>query len=479
MVPVRRRILLGALKLFDVGLMILAFGVAAYATSRFGPFTFEQIFAMRFTIQNFVLFLALVCLWHVVFGLFGLYASRRLSNRWDETLNIFYSTSTASLVLFLISWALHIRLVTSLFLIVFWLASLGFTATARVGMRLFLRYVRLHGRNLRDVLVVGTNARAVSFARKLQQNPALGYSILGFVDDEWSGLNGFRESGFPLACDYSGLAEYLRTHVVDEVMVVLPVRSFHQHISEIVALCEKQGILLRLMSNVFDLKLASARTEEIEGDSLVTHYTGSMNEGWPLAVKRAADCVVSFVALVLVSPLLLVVAALVKLTSPGPIIFVQKRLGVNKRRFNIYKFRTMVVDAEKRMKEVEHLNEVNGPAFKIKNDPRITPIGSFLRKTSIDELPQLFNVLKGDMSLVGPRPLPVRDYNGFSEDWQRRRFSVRPGVTCLWQVGGRSSLSFDKWMELDLEYIDRWSLWLDFQILAKTIPAVLRGSGAA
>jgi lipopolysaccharide/colanic/teichoic acid biosynthesis glycosyltransferase len=180
----------------------------------------------------------------------------------------------------------------------------------------------------------------------------------------------------------------------------------------------------------------------------------------------------------LLAPVLAIVAILIRLTSPGPVLFVQKRLGLNKRHFNVYKFRTMVVDAEKRMLEIEHLNEVSGPVFKIKNDPRITPIGRFLRKTSIDELPQLFNVLIGDMSLVGPRPLPVRDYEGFNEDWQRRRFSVRPGITCLWQVGGRSSIPFEKWMELDLQYIDKWSLWLDLQILLRTIPAVLRGSGA-
>jgi lipopolysaccharide/colanic/teichoic acid biosynthesis glycosyltransferase len=160
-------------------------------------------------------------------------------------------------------------------------------------------------------------------------------------------------------------------------------------------------------------------------------------------------------------------------------LFVQKRLGLNKRPFHIYKFRTMVATAEQQVHELEHLNEVSGPVFKIKDDPRITPIGKLLRKTSIDELPQLFNVLEGEMSLVGPRPLPIRDYEGFSEDWQRRRFSVRPGITCLWQIKGRSSIPFEKWMQLDLQYIDRWSLWLDFEILARTIPAVLKGSGAA
>ena len=143
------------------------------------------------------------------------------------------------------------------------------------------------------------------------------------------------------------------------------------------------------------------------------------------------------------------------------------------------KFRTMVANAEKLLPELETLNEAAGPVFKIKNDPRITPIGGILRRTSLDELPQLFNVLRGDMSLVGPRPLPLRDYEGFSEDWQRRRFSVRPGITCLWQVNGRSNIAFDQWMKLDLQYLDQWSIWLDMKILAQTIPAVLRGSGAA
>jgi lipopolysaccharide/colanic/teichoic acid biosynthesis glycosyltransferase len=181
----------------------------------------------------------------------------------------------------------------------------------------------------------------------------------------------------------------------------------------------------------------------------------------------------------LLMPLLAAVALLIRLTSNGPVLFRQERLGLNKRRFQIYKFRTMVADAEERMAELEQYNEASGPVFKIKNDPRITPLGKILRRTSIDELPQLFNVLKGDMSMVGPRPLPVRDYEGFSEDWQRRRFSIQPGLTCLWQINGRSSIGFDDWMKLDIQYMDEWSLWLDVKILARTIPAVLKGSGAA
>jgi lipopolysaccharide/colanic/teichoic acid biosynthesis glycosyltransferase len=182
--------------------------------------------------------------------------------------------------------------------------------------------------------------------------------------------------------------------------------------------------------------------------------------------------------LVLRLPVLVAATVLIKLTSPGPVFFQQERIGINKRRFRIWKFRSMVAGAESLISDLEEKNEASGPVFKMKNDPRITRVGKWLRRASIDELPQLFNVLTGEMSLVGPRPLPVRDFQGFSEDWQRRRFSVRPCITCLGKIQGRSSLGFERWMELDLQYLDQWSLWLDLKILAMTIPAVVKGSGA-
>jgi exopolysaccharide biosynthesis polyprenyl glycosylphosphotransferase len=197
-----------------------------------------------------------------------------------------------------------------------------------------------------------------------------------------------------------------------------------------------------------------------------------------LLVKRVLDVAGSLVLLIVLAPLFLVAAVLIRLTSPGPVLFAQKRLGLNKRQFTMFKFRTMVPAAESIQEKLLHLNEMTGPVFKIKNDPRVTPIGRVLRKTSIDELPQLFNVLRGDMSLVGPRAMSVRDYQHFSEDWQRRRFSVPPGITCLWQIRGRNTIPFEQWMVLDMQYIDRWSLWLDLKILALTIPAVFKGSGA-
>ena len=195
-------------------------------------------------------------------------------------------------------------------------------------------------------------------------------------------------------------------------------------------------------------------------------------------VKRVIDIAFSGVLLCLLLPLFVLVAIVIKLASAGPVFFTQERLGLNKKVIRILKFRTMVQGAEDQQAELEDLNEASGPVFKIKDDPRITPVGRFLRRTSIDELPQLINVLMGEMSLVGPRPLPVRDYKGFSKDWHRRRFSVQPGISGLWQVAGRSNLPFEQWMELDLQYINEWSLYLDFKVLLKTIPAVMRGTGA-
>jgi exopolysaccharide biosynthesis polyprenyl glycosylphosphotransferase len=476
----RRQVLLNALKIYDLGLMVLSFALATIVVSReSGTFTLEQFLSMRVKVSNFVIFAGLLLVWHMIFSVFGIYTSRRLSSRWDEAADILKASSVGTLAILLGAAILHIRMITVIFAVVFWTASTVTTMCSRLILRKILKRVRLHGRNLRDMVIVGTSARAVQFAQRIENTAEMGYRIIGFVDDEWAGAKEFHESGYKLVCDFAGLPKFLRENVVDEVAMALPMRSLHSHASEVAALCEEQGIVLRFASNLFNLKHAKSRTDEFEGHSVITHYTGGMTDGASVIVKRVLDFTVSLVLIVLLTPVFLLAAVLIKLSSRGPVFFVQNRLGLNKRRFKIYKFRTMVPDAEKKMKEVEHLNEVSGPVFKIKNDPRITRVGKFLRKTSIDELPQLLNVLTGDMSLVGPRPRPVRDYEGFSEDWQRRRFSVRPGITCIWQVGGRSSISFEKWMELDLQYIDKWSLWLDFQILLRTIPAVLKGSGAA
>jgi exopolysaccharide biosynthesis polyprenyl glycosylphosphotransferase len=264
---------------------------------------------------------------------------------------------------------------------------------------------------------------------------------------------------------------------VDEVFIALPRDRYGPLVEDIVHLCEEQGIIVRMQTEMFDLKIAKWQVDLLDGIPTVTIRSGPP-DGWQLVAKRWIDLCGSAMLLLVLAPVLLIAAALIKLDSPGPVFFRQERVGLYKRRFHLIKFRTMVDGADRQQQALEHLNEAAGPVFKIKDDPRITRVGKFLRRSSIDELPQLLNVLKGEMSLVGPRPLPVRDAERIAVQWHKRRLSMKPGLTCLWQVNGRSNVSFDHWVRMDLEYIDRWSLGLDLKILLKTIPAVLKGAGA-
>jgi len=458
---------------------MVAFGLAAWLTyQETGAISFADFFSMRVKVQNFVLFLAMVFLWHLIFSSFQLYNSHRLSPLRQEIYKILKGATVGNLIISLAAILLRIQMATPVFLILFSVMSTVLLVGSRLLLRQGLAWLRLHGRNLRFMLIAGTNPRAIEFARKIESPREAGYRILGFVDTEWDGLCDFRANGYRVVADFAGFPAYLRNNVVDEVIIALPLKSQYQQASQIVRHCEEQGIVCRYLSQIFHSRQAHLNKDYLEVEPVISHYAGAM-EAWTFLGKRFMDIVISLLILVLLSPLFLLIALMIKRDSPGPVFFSQYRLGKNKRLFRLYKFRTMVRHAEEKMRELEHLNEVSGPVFKIKDDPRISRIGRFLRKTSIDELPQLVNVLKGDMSLVGPRPLPGRDYNGFSQDWHRRRFSVRPGITCLWQINGRSTVQFDKWMELDMEYIDHWSLTLDLKILLKTIPAVIKGSGAA
>lgn len=475
----KRRLFLGLLKVLNLGLMVIAFAMASALQLRGegAGVDVAAFFSIRIKLINCVIFALILLGWHGIFSLCGLYRSQRLVGKREMFLDAWKATTFAALFCGVAGIVWHIRMMTPLFLFLFWICAGVLVAGARVLIRSGLEFVRVRGRNLRHVLILGTNRRAVEFSRRLGVAPELGYRVLGFVDDGWHKDSAF-QTDHPLCCDFDHLAEYLRRNVVDEVANYLPLRSLYEECSSVAALCEQHGILMRFDPEMFDLKIARHRAEELDGCTHITAHS-SLLEGWATMAKRVLDVTTSVALLLCLAPLLAVIAALIKLTSEGSVFFKQERIGRNKRRFHMYKFRTMVPNAEALLKRLESLNEASGPVFKIKNDPRITPVGRILRRTSLDELPQLFNVLKGDMSLVGPRPLPVRDYEGFNQDWQRRRFSVRPGITCLWQVNGRSNIAFDQWMKLDLKYVDEWSIWLDMKILAQTIPAVLKGAGAA
>ena len=421
-----------------------------------------------------------VC-WHVSLVLTGAYRSYRGISFKDQAAALAKGATVATLcvAVWLFAKLEPARLTfgsVTIQLALFWVfTTASFFFTRLVG-RLSMLAFRRRGRNLRSVLIVGSNERAVAVAEKLNADRNLGYQLIGFVDDFWH----FDESPARykelLIGGLNGLLDLLRCMAIDEVVIALPIASNYRLIEQIIDWCSQQGIRVAFEASLFqNSRPPFAGDEGLDG--MMTLYDATPAQ-LTASAKRIIDLAISGCALLLLSPVLAAIAIGIKFTSPGPVFFLQERLGLGKRRFKIFKFRTMVIDAESILKNLEHLNQSGGPTFKLDRDPRITGYGAFLRRSSLDELPQLLNVFFGDMSLVGPRPLPLRDYEGFSEDWHRRRFSVRPGITCIWQITGRSSITFDKWMELDMDYIDRWSLWLDLTILLRTIPAVIRGSGA-
>jgi exopolysaccharide biosynthesis polyprenyl glycosylphosphotransferase len=273
------------------------------------------------------------------------------------------------------------------------------------------------------------------------------------------------------------LVDIMHEHSPNGVLLAAQHTYFGQ-IEQAIALCEREGVEVWLLADFFKPQISKTSVATFHGRPMLV-FRSAPSSTWPLVVKHALDFVGAMVLLLLASVPMALAALAIKLTSPGPVLFRQQRSGLNGQPFTMLKFRSMRTDAEQLRHELEALNEMSGPVFKVTNDPRITPLGRFLRKWSVDELPQLINVLRGDMSLVGPRPLPVHEVKRFDDPAHRRRLSVKPGLTCLWQVSGRNKVKdFGEWVRLDLEYIDNWSLWLDFKILLRTIPAVLTGAGA-
>jgi len=475
-----RDYMLSGYKLYNLALMTGAFLISTLlAHSRVSSEPLGTFLDMRLEVSNFFILLLLLCIWHMIFSACRVYGSRRLETHWlNEFVDVIKATTFGMVAIAALGGLFQMEIVTLPFLAAFWLIATPSAIASRLVIRYMLRAIRRLGHNQNYLLIVGTNPRAMKIAHKIESRKWLGYHLIGFVDDHWWDSSIDEQGNYSRVTNLEGIPDYLKNHVVDEVIVCIPIKSLFDTSNRIMEQCEEQGITVRVVTDAFNPRNGNSNAGQFEGSHVVTVNTGSQTTPG-LFAKRMLDFLISLVLLVVLSPLMLLVAGAIKLSSPGPVLFVQKRIGLNKRIFKLYKFRTMITNAEDTLAELEKYNEVSGPVFKITNDPRITPLGRFLRKTSLDELPQLINVFKGNMSMVGPRPLPLRDYEGFEQHWHRRRLSVPPGITCLWQVQGRNSIPFERWMELDMEYIDQWSLWLDLKIMIKTIPAVWRGSGAS
>lgn len=426
---------------------------------------------MRLSVKNVLLIGAFAWAWPLVMSVCGLYSPSRLRTGEGEWPRLVAAGAAGCVLAMVFPLTGRSGAVTPVYALMFGAAFVPAAKLFRASVRAAER--RRVAVRPRQVVLVGSGPNALQLYRQLLWEPRQNCNVIGFVDSTPYGA--LAEMGVPHLGAVRELEQLLMHRVVDTVLIGLPVKSHYDDIRQSLVACARVGVPASYSADLFGG--CSAHPSETRSVAPVMSVEATPNAEL-LAVKRVIDVVGAAILLVVIAPVMISVAIAIKLTSRGPVLFAQDRYGSRKRLFRMYKFRTMVIDAERQQEQLEDRNEASGPVFKIRNDPRVTPIGRFLRRASLDELPQLWHVLTGEMSLVGPRPMATRDVRLFPEAWLMRRFSMRPGLTCLWQIRGRSNVEFEQWIVLDLEYIDNWSVWLDLAILFRTLPAVVRGTGA-
>jgi exopolysaccharide biosynthesis polyprenyl glycosylphosphotransferase len=427
---------------------------------------------------------AYVAITLLAFQMRGLYALPRGAS-WFDHMRITISAATIGVAALTLGALLFNPVLPSrLAFIYLWLCTVGIFGAERFVYRTIRTWLWRHGINVRRALVVGAGIAGQRIMKDIIERPELGYTLVGYVADTPDGprspvwtvpiriKDGFNLQRLGTLKDVPRIIGQQELH---EVIVALPA-THHAQILNIIDSCRQYGLDFKLVPDLFEMRFNEVRIDALNGVPLIGVKDVALR-GFNLLVKRLLDIVFAFAALIVAAIPMLFIALVIRLTSPGPVLFKQKRVGKDGRLFTCYKFRTMYKDAEQRKAELLHLNEADGPIFKIRNDPRLTPVGKFLRRTSLDELPQIWNILRGEMSWVGPRP-PTPDEVARYNEWHLKRLEVTPGLTGLWQVSGRSDLSFDEMVKLDLYYAENWSLSMDIIILLKTIPAVLKREGA-
>jgi len=412
--------------------------------------------------------------WIIILTRLNAYSYQLYTSFWQELKIVFKGVLVGVFVFFAAYFFFRYEYVPRSYIFVFGLLNFICLISEKFLLFWIAKLVRKKTKNRKRILVVGTGERSVNFVQNVEEKARWDVEIVGFLSKKVK-EKGLKLIGKEIIGSFVDIVEILHKNIIDEVVICVPEKDFVA-IKEVLEVCEREGVQVRLNSDFFGNLVKTVSIDNVYGMPIVSFYLIPQNE-LALFLKRLLDIFISSALLIILSPLLLVIAILTRLTSKGPIFFQWNVVGLNKKPFKSWKFRTMVPEADELKEELKAMNEMKGPVFKITNDPRVTKFGRFLRRFSLDELPQLWSVFKGDMSLVGPRPPLQYEIPDF-ESWQRRKLSMKPGLTCLWQIKGRSIIkNFDDWAKLDLEYIDNWSLTLDMKILFLTFISVFKGSG--
>jgi exopolysaccharide biosynthesis polyprenyl glycosylphosphotransferase len=473
----RSKLLSTVTLLHDLGVTCVAFVVAHFLRGVLVHFAFlrQHLYPAIYPFSHYVpLLIAFLVVWAIVGYFSSFYRDLELNNPIELILKIVSQLAVVLVVIYAGLYLFRRVDISRSYVLLIGAVDFVLLVTGRAIWYSWVSWLRDRLGRYHYLLIVGCGPRAREMAGLIEESRGMGLRLIGFIDPDFGDAPAARLGGyevFPL----DALTRLLRKWVVDEVIFAVNMQELAQ-LEHVIQHCADVGLKTRLQLEFLPSAYSRIYLEKFRHMPLLSLSSAPDSE-LRLFFKRVFDVVVSGIALVVLSPLLAAIAAMIRISSPGPVLFEQTRCGLGGRRFTLYKFRSMINNAEQLRAELHQLNELDGPVFKMSDDPRITPVGRGLRRFSLDELPQLWNILRGDMSFVGPRPAVPEEVDQY-EDWQKRRLRMRPGLTCTWVLEGRNHLDFKRWMQLDLTYIDNWSLWLDTKIFLRTIPIVLSGRGA-
>lgn len=464
-------------QIVDLFTAIMSFVISYYIAEylhNLDPQVFPPKTGIKISYLLIIIILSIV--YEILFDQQKAYSYQRFTSLTREYTIILKVCFMGSLISIALIFFLGMKEVPRTIFLLFFIISIILFVIEKTILFYVAAYIRKKGKNRKRAVIIGTGTRARQFIRTVRENFKWGLDIAGMLTGDIETV-GREIEGIKVIDHYSNIQNILKTINPQEIIITISTKRFDQ-IRDVLEICEREGVVVRLNSDFFGHITKHVTIDNIFGLNIISFNMVHQPE-LELFIKRIIDILGSLIAILIFSPFMLIAAFGILISDGRPILYNWNVVGINKKPFRSWKFRTMVKDADSLKSNLMSDNEMDGPVFKIKNDPRVLPFGRWLRKWSIDETPQFFSVLKGDMSLVGPRPAGPHELEKY-ESWQRRKLSIKPGITCLWQANGRNHINkFDEWVNLDLEYIDNWSLMMDMKILFKTIPAVIRGKGAS